>query len=75
MADKPGPCTVQQLALMLLIDYLRRARQVKVEIGGHANSKTKIEPFARLFPFARRQRINGHEDVRLANLDTLPAVN
>ena len=75
MANQPGPRAVQQLAFVLLIDDLRRARQMEVEVRGHANRQTKIEPFARLFPFARREGIDRHEDVRLANLDTLPAVD
>jgi len=75
MANKPGPRAVQQLALVLLVDDFSRAWQVKVEVRGHANSKTKIEPFARLFPLTGRKRINRHEDVSLADLDALPAID
>ena len=60
---------------MLLIDNFGRAWQVKVEVGGHADGKTKIEPFARFFPLAGRKGIYRHEDVRLANLDALPAID
>lgn len=60
---------------MLLVDNFGRAWQVEVEVGGHANSKTKIEPFARLFPLAGGKGIYRHEDVSLADLDALPAID
>ena len=75
MANKPRPRPIQELAFVLLIDNFGRAWQVKVEVGGHANSKTKIEPLARFLPLARRKGIHRHEDVSLANLDALPAID
>ena len=75
VANKPRPRPIQELAFVLLIDNFGRAWQVKVEVGGHANSKTKIEPFAGLFPLARRKGIDRHEDVSLADLDALPAID
>jgi hypothetical protein len=75
VANEPGPRPIQELAFVLLVDNFGRAWQVEVEVGGHANSKTEIEPFARLFPLARRKGINRHEDVSLADLDALPAID
>jgi hypothetical protein len=60
---------------VLLIDDLGRAWQVEVEVGSHANSQTKIEPFASLFPLARRKGVDRHENICLADLNALPAID
>jgi hypothetical protein len=67
-------CIYQDFTLLLLAQPLELGGQVQVEVHGHADRKTKVQPRPILIVLARWQWPNGEQEIGLAKLDALFAV-
>jgi hypothetical protein len=67
--------THQNLPLLLLADNVDVGGEMEIEIHGHSNGQPQIEPGAVLVVLSRRERPDGEEEVRLAQLDALLAIH